>query len=647
MVTPIRVCTFPSFSLYAIRWLIIFLLGFSCIALKAADQKNNKILIKAKDAISSGNFLNAELLVKKAVRIDSNNVMAYLLLSDISDELSKPEQQAFALEKVIRIDPVNFPLAYKLLAGLYFSKGAYSEALKYYKHYESFNLSSDSAFVNMRALSSAFAIESISKNSKVTILSPGENINSSLQEYWPVIATNDSVLYFTRLISNEKNFVYERIFMSQRNIDGWGQAEQLSFSDNENVNIGTMCISADGKLLFYTACGQKDGYGSCDIFYARKNNNSWSKPANAGPVVNTNNWEAQPSVSSDNRYLYFASSRLGGYGGMDIWQCKMKEMKNGSLFFSNPHNLGKSINTKENDFSPFIHADGSTLYFSSEGKSGFGGSDMFISRLGDTVWSEAVNLGFPLNSRLNDDGLVVSPTAKIAFFSSNREGTVERSKDLFHVELPEEFLPQKVGYITGRVYDIETGHCIEAIIEITTIDNGKGKTVTSDISSGYITTLNAGRQYALHVDKDGYLFYSRHFNLKEVSTFTQAERFDIFLEPVKPGKKFVLPNVFFDFDSDILKPESNDELQKLTDFLRNNQRLKVEISGHTDNVGSNVYNQELSEKRAKAILNYLITFIDPSRLTYKGYGPNVPVSTNDTEEGRALNRRSEVKILTD
>jgi len=604
-------------------------------------------LIKAQDALAAGNFTNAEMLVNKSILIDSNNVTAYLLLSDISDELSNLGQQRKALEKVLLLDSINYPLAHKLLAELCFSQGDYNDALRNYQHYQSFKISSDSSFVTNRIQSSVFAVESISKNKKATIFSPGETINSSLQEYWPAIATNDSVLYFTRLISNDNSFVYERIFVSQRNVNGWDTPEQLSFSENENVNIGTMCISADGKLLFYTACGQKDGYGSCDIYYARKINDLWSKPVNAGSVVNTSAWEAQPSVSSDNRNLYFASGRLGGYGGMDIWRCDMAEMKNGSLFFSNPQNLGKSINTNGNDFSPFIHADGSTLYFSSEGKFGFGGSDMFISRLNDTVWSEAVNLGFPLNSRSNDDGLVVSPTAKIAFFSSNREKTVDRSKDLFQIELPEEFLPEKVGYITGKVYDIESGRCIEATIEITPIDKGVGKTVISDISNGYITTLNAGRLYGLHVDKDGYLFYSKHFNLKEVSTFSQAERLDIFLEPVKAGKKFVLPNVFFDFDSDVLKSESDDELQKLTDFLRNNQRLKIEISGHTDTIGSREYNLVLSENRAKAIYNYLIRFIDPLRLTYKGYGSEVPVSTNETEEGRALNRRSEIKILMD
>jgi outer membrane protein OmpA-like peptidoglycan-associated protein len=265
----------------------------------------------------------------------------------------------------------------------------------------------------------------------------------------------------------------------------------------------------------------------------------------------------------------------------------------------------------------------------------------------DSVWCEAENIGYPLNSRFNDDGLVVSPTSNIAFFSSNREGTVEGSKDLFQLELPEEFLPERVGYLAGKVYDSETHECIEATIEMVQIETGNDKTVTSDITDGFITTLNAGKLYSLHVEKEGYLFYSRQFNLKNAAGFHQAERLDIFLEPLKAGKRFVLPNVFFDFDSDVLKPESFDELQKLIDFLRNNPRLKIEVSGHTDNVGEKGYNIELSTKRAKAICNYLEKFIDSARLAYAGYGSSVPVLTNDTEEGRAKNRRCEVKILAE
>jgi outer membrane protein OmpA-like peptidoglycan-associated protein/tetratricopeptide (TPR) repeat protein len=625
--------------------LLFLLLFFSCSTIKSTNNRSEKLIIKAEEAITNGNYAEAEKIVQKAIQIDSTYIKAFLLLSDISDELNKRSQQIEALEKVVSLDSLKYPLAHKLLGNLYFDMGEYQKATLIYKRYQRFNVKSDSSVVTNRIRSSIFAHESILKNNKVLISIPGKAINTTFQEYWPAIATNDSLLYFTRLLINTNNFPYERIFESRLGTAGWEQAEELSLTGDENVNIGTMCISADGKLLFFTACGLKDGLGSCDIYYSRKADGKWSMPVNAGSVLNTPAWDAQPSVSSDNRHLFFASNRAGGCGGMDIWQCEIDEMKNGSLFFFNPKNLGKRVNTKENDFSPFIHADGSTLYYASEGKYGMGGSDIFISRLKDSIWSEAQNLGYPINSKFNDDGLVVSPTSKIAFFSSNREGTVAGSKDLFQLELPDSFLPEKVGYLAGKVFDGETGKCLEAKLKITSIETKTSKKVTSDVTDGYITTLKAGERYSLHVEKEGYLFYSRHFNLKNPSGFRSAERMDIFLEPVKAGQRFVLPNVFFDFDSDQLKPESDDELKKLIEFLNENPRLTIEISGHTDNVGNSSYNMELSTKRAKAIYNYLITTIDASRLTYTGYGPQMPVSTNDTEEGRALNRRCEIKIL--
>lgn len=635
------VCTLHLFC-----QVLLFLLLGSCVTPKVQYQRAGNRLEKAQQAISAGNYRDAEKLVLEVIKKDSANIKAYLLLSDISDELLNHHQQKMALEKVIQLDSIHYPLAYKLLGTLYFSDGDYEGALKNYRHYQTFRKSNDSLFVSTRILSSVFAQSSVAKNRKVPITSPGETINTPLQEYWPAIATNDSLLYFTRLILTEKNFPYERIFQSERGRDGWEQAEELFITDSdENVNIGTMCISADGKLLFYTACGLKDGYGSCDIYYSRKRNGSWSRPKNAGPGLNSQSWEAQPSISSDNRFLYFSSNRQGGFGKMDLWRCEMNEMKDGSMFFSKPKNLGRSVNSTENDFSPFIHADGSTLYFASEGKYGLGGSDIFISRLKDTVWGEAENLGYPINSRYDDDGLVVSPTSNVAFFSSNREGTIDRSKDLFQLQLPDGFLPEKVGYLAGKVYDIRTGKSIQAAIEIADIETDNHKMVQSDEVEGYITTLNEGKLYSMHVEKEGYLFYSRHFNLKNPAGFQQAERVDIFLEPIEVGKRFILPNVFFDFDSDVLKPESFDELQKLTDFLRNNPGIKIEISGHTDNSGATAYNKALSVNRACSIYNYLIKFIDPARLSYVGCGASIPIATNETEEGKAMNRRCEVKIV--
>lgn len=609
-------------------------------------KKSKKLLDEAIAAYRNGEFDISEKLIGKLIKADSSNVNAFLLLSDISAEKKDDLNQLEALKKVISIDSINYPVAFKLLGNLYFGQANYDQALSSYNKYKQSGTSKDSLFVAERIKSCHFCKESILLNRDARIVRLDSLVNTKKNEYWPSISTNDSLLYFTRLIDDEKPFSFERIFISQLENGSWAMAEQLNLADDFEANVGTMCISADEKLMFFTICGEKSGYGSCDIYYSIKHNGLWQRPHNAGSILNGRSWDAQPSVSSDGSYLYFASNREGGFGGMDIWQSEFMQMKDGALFFQTPENLGAAVNSPKNDFSPFIHADGTTLYFASEGKYGFGGSDFFLSKLSDSVWSNALNLGYPLNTRYNEDGLVVSPTGKTAVFSSDRERTANVSKDLYQFVLPDEFAPERVGYIKGFVFNKETNERLNATIEIALLENNESKIVYSDKKDGYITTLIANRVYAMNVTLEGYLFYSQNFNLKDLTSFHQAQQFNIYLDPVKVGDKIVLSNIFFDFDSDSLKPESYPELNQLISFLNSNPRLKIEISGHTDNVGKESYNQSLSENRAKSICNYLVKNINPERLSFKGYGSTVPVATNETEEGRTLNRRCEMKIIS-
>ena len=613
----------------------------------SSQKKQNKIFEEAVAAYRNGDLDKSEKLIGKLIKSDSLNVRAFLLLSDISAERNDNSMQIEVLKKVVSIDSVNYPEAFKMLGNLYYNMADYDRAVSNYNKYLLNAVPKDSLFISERIKSCNFCRESILLNRDVKIIRLDSSINTPKNEYWPSISTNDSLLYFTRLIDDEQPFSFERIFISRIDNGNWGMAEQLNFSGDVETNVGTMCISADEKLMFFTICGQKGGYGSCDIFYSIKQNGEWQKPHNAGSVLNGRSWDAQPSVSSDCRFVYFSSNRDGGFGGMDIWRSEFKQMKDGTLFFQEAENLGSGINSSKNDFSPFIHADGTTLYFASEGKYGFGGSDLFLSRLKDSVWSSAVNPGYPLNTRYNEDGLVISPTGNTAVFSSDRDRSATISKDLFQFVLPDDFAPERVGYIKGYVFNKETKARLNATIEIAQLENNDRKDVYSDKADGYITTLVANRIYAMNVSLEGYLFYSQNFNLKDLASFNQAQQVDIYLEPVNPGDKIVLSNIFFDFDSSALKPESYPELNQLIEFLNRNPRLKIEISGHTDNVGKEAYNQELSENRAKSICNYLMQNINQDRLSFKGYGSTVPVATNDTEEGRSLNRRCEMKIISD
>jgi outer membrane protein OmpA-like peptidoglycan-associated protein len=297
--------------------------------------------------------------------------------------------------------------------------------------------------------------------------------------------------------------------------------------------------------------------------------------------------------------------------------------------------------------SPFIHADDSTLYFCSNGWPGMGGMDLFVSRLGkDGKWGKPTNLGYPINSSGDENGLTLTANGIFAFFASNKLNG-QGGYDIYTFELPAELRPRTVTYVKGIVEDAVTKQPLESAVEI--IDLASNKPVYQDYSGAekgdFLATLTTGRNYGLNISRDGYLFYSANFTL---IGHENTKPFDLLalLQPIEIGNKVILNNIFFDTNKFLIRDESKPELQKLTDFLTLNKGVKIEISGHTDNVGSDQANQILSENRAKAVYQYLIANgIDAGRLSYKGYGETQPIAGNDTDEGRAKNRRTEFKII--
>ena len=369
--------------------------------------------------------------------------------------------------------------------------------------------------------------------------------------------------------------------------------------------------------------------------------NKWSVPYNLEEPVNSRQWESQPSFSSDGKTLYFVSNRHNNY---DIWVSMVNE--NGE--WSVPEKLGANINTDNYEGSVFIHPDNQTLYFSSDGHVGMGGLDIYVSKKDSTgKWGKPMNLGYPINTFKDENSILISADGELAMFASDREGGFG-GLDLYGFELYEEVRPEKVTYIKGVVFDNETGKKLEARFEL--IDLATGNiAVTSFSNKGtgeFLVCLPANHDYALNVSKEGYLFYSENFNLSGEKPLTDPVLKDVPLKPLKSGEKVILKNIYFETDKYDLKKTSEIELQKLIELLNKNPGIKIEISGHTDNVGTTEYNLELSQNRAKAVYDYLSeNGIDTDMLTYKGYGESQPVDTNDTEEGRANNRRTEFEVV--
>lgn len=475
----------------------------------------------------------------------------------------------------------------------------------------------------------------------------GAAINSADDEYLPTLTVDGKTLIFTRRFpANSQTTHYaplEEDFYISTFVDGqWTKAVRMSEPVNSHDNEGAQCISQDGRIMFFTACGRKDGAGRCDLYMCTRKGEKWSKPRNLGPAVNSGAWESQPSFSIDGRTLYFASDRKGGYGGMDIYKTTYSGGK-----WSAPENLGPTINTSGNDMAPFIHYNNRTLYFSSDGHTGMGGMDLFMSELDDSGhWSQPVNFGYPINTAGDESSIIVAANGHTAIFSSERLKGFGK-QDLYMFELPADVQAVPVTYQKGVTYDRKTGARLSAAVQVIDIATGQQvAAATSDGTNGeFMVSLPANATYALHVSAKGYLFYSANFDF-QAGIGQTPPALEVPLSPIEIGEEITLRNVFFNTSSYELMPTSYAELATVVSLLRNNPDIHVELAGHTDNTGGAELNKTLSEQRAKAVYEYLVQQgIEASRLSYRGYGASKPVASNDTEEGKAANRRTTLEII--
>ncbi len=470
----------------------------------------------------------------------------------------------------------------------------------------------------------------------------GPAVNSDAAEYFPMLTADRRTLIYTRKANNRENF-YETVADSTGT---WQPAVLLrGHINSDHFNEGAHCISPDGKYLFFTGCNRPDGLGSCDLYVSRREGDEWGEPHNLGAPINTRGWEAQPALSADGRTLYFVSNRPGGQGGYDIWKSELGE--NGH--WNKPANLGPCINTAYDESSPYIHADNRTLYFASDGWPGLGDKDIFVSRLDSlSNWSEPVNLGYPINDHAEQISLTVSMNGRQAFFSSVRADGFG-GLDLYTFELPEHAHPKPVAYLKGLVTDGDTRQPLVAQVTITDIRENKAlyRELTDYEDGTFLAPLPFGNTYALHVKQPGYLFYSENYTLADTSKVNDAYEISVQLSPIKAGRTEILNNIFFETNRFTLLPESKADLDALTEFLKLNREVGIEIGGHTDHTGTAATNQLLSENRARTVYEHLLKQgIPPKRMSYRGYGQEQPIADNSTEEGRSLNRRTDFRITT-
>lgn len=522
----------------------------------------------------------------------------------------------------------------------------------------------------------------VANPTRVFIDNLGPAVNSKYPEYGPVITADESMLVFTSRREGSTGDTrdasdfqyYEDLYVSYRDDqERWGNAMNMRDlnTDGHDASIG---LSYDGQIL-YTYNGTPTG----TILASELEGDEWSKPEELSRHINTKAHETSASVSADGKYLYFVSDRdkddfgTPSYGGKDIYFCEITEKGK----WGKVKNIGPPINTEYNEEACFIHPDGVTMYFSSEGFNSMGEYDIFKTTkdsLGN--WTEPENLGYPVNSPAKDVFFVMAGSGRYGYYSTVRE-TGYGGQDIYRITFlgPEKLMVEalednlmaslnatisdkvveqeveietvRLTLLKGTVTDAISGQPIKTDIEI--VDNEKNEVVTltnSNSSTGkYMISLPSGKNYGISVKAEGYLFHSENFNIPATTGYQEVIK-DVVLSKVGVGTKIVLKNIFFDYNKSTLRSESYPELERLRKLLDSYSDMRIEIGGHTDNRGSLKYNTDLSEARAKAVVDYLVQAgIDRSRLEFKGYAYLQPVDTNDTDEGRQQNRRVEFKVL--
>lgn len=644
----------------------LLLLLFLLPALQLVAQPNRTYTIKDKKAIKTFeealaaydafDFEKAITTMETLVKEKSDFIEAQLMLAQLYDETGDTEKAIEPLKKAIAIDPTFYPAAWMMLAECYFAQGTYEEAEKAISKFIPLpkNDMKQEKRAQLILSSCVFAKSALQHPVPFEPINLGPTVNTTYNEYYPCITADEQTLLFTRLIDDTQipGRKQEDFFLSKRNQKVWGDASPV-LGINTTKNEGAPTLSADGQMLIFTACesadgtwgGTRQGLGSCDLFYSMRTATGWTTAENMGSAINSATWESQPSFAANGRTLYFVRGKRTAQGikEQDIFYSYLRESGDWAI----PVKVPGRINTPFEEESVMIHPDGNTLYFSSNGHSGMGGLDIFMSRLlpnGD--WDAPVNLGYPINTFKDENSIQVTARGDVALFASDRFGGLG-GLDLYQFNLPTRVQPALVTYVAGVISDKLSYKKLEAQLELIDLETGKtvAETYSNKGTGDYLLCIPSGKDYALNVSKDGYLFHSENFSLKNFSSY-EPYRLDVQLQKLRPGASIVLNNVFFETNKWELMPASMIELDRLVSLLKANLDKRIEIGGHTDNVGSDETNLTLSNNRAQSVVDYLIkNGIATTRLTAKGYGETMPVATNDTDAGRAKNRRTEFKVI--
>lgn len=626
------------------RVLLFLLFGCSIVAqaqlLSTKNKKAIALYTEADNYRVRGQYDQAIRLLQQAIDKDSKFEEAYFRLGDTYRNSGNRKAAVDSYEKAVVLSP--YPIKQKQylypLSESYLRLGNYAAAKTSIEKFLAIE-KTDKPKIEQATqwkTQAEYGLAHANEDEGYRVTKLPDTVNAHPMQYFPTLTADGKELIFT-VRYGRMHDDNEDIFVSRKAKGRWQAPEPLSDAINSDYREGACSISADGRHLVFTICGPR----GCDLFESRKTGDNWSKPVNLGPNINTNGWEAQPSLSADGNELYFVSERKGGFGGYDIWYSKKDSLGR----WTRATNAGPSINTKFDEIAPYIHVNNQNLYFASNGLPGFGGFDIYTAERKRGQWQTPVNLGAPLNDFEDQYSFAVTSDGSTAYYS-REEG--RNSSKIYQAFIPEAKRVRSRGNIVeGIVRDAKTHKPLSAAIELVDIATQQHVAVfrSDSLTGEYLSVVPGRASYALHVARPGYLFASVHFNYED-HDLAAPYQLDVELQPIAKNATTVLNNIFFEYNKFEINEKSFSELDDVVQFLRDNPTVTVEISGHTDNVGNESYNEQLSQKRAQSVVNYISSKgIAERRLTRVGYGSKKPLRENDTEENRQVNRRIEFRIL--
>jgi flagellar motor protein MotB len=622
-------------------FITLFFLSVVHFSYSQNTKKSDKHLLKAKTYLADNDIANSELFLKKSIEENPANYDAYAVLGNLYFSLNKFEYAVNNFRKSDSIYSENY-LKYKL-ANSFFMMGDYVNAKKYFKVYlkKAPSYYKGAKIAKKRIANCDFAIEQMKHPVDFNPINIGDGINTTGYEYNPVVSADGHSLIYTGVRTKHGKKV-EDFYISKLKNGVWQKGVPLPGSVNTNENEGAHCISVDGKFLYFTSCGRVEGIGSCDIYISIRVDNKWSNAINLGRGINTSAWDAHPALSPDGRTLVFSSTRSGGKGKKDLWIAKYR---NGAWCI--PKNIAE-LNTKGDEVTPYFHADGKTLYFSSDGLPGMGGMDFFVSHYDENIrmWSTPINLGYRINSSRDEYSLMVARDGKTAYFSTDAIDDGQGEMDIYSFVLGKNARGANTAYLQGRIVELSNKRNIpNSELLIVDLKTSKPMNTVYVENGNYKALLPIGRTYAIVAKSPRHFLYSETFEFVTDSVNNFMEK-DFKLTRVRKGLKMNLHNINFESGKSEILKESYFELDLLVAFLKKYSKYRAKVIGHTDDVGSKESNQKLSLDRANSVRDYLISKgISPKKLKPIGKGETQPISKNESSEGRKKNRRTEIILF--